>query len=49
MVRYAEHLSSLTCQYTGKCGQLCKRGSWYTTLCDEEAQKAGYKPCKEDI
>jgi hypothetical protein len=49
MVRYAEHLSSLTCQYTGKRGQLCKRGSWYTTLCDEEAQKEGYKPVDEEI
>jgi hypothetical protein len=49
MIRYAEHLSSLTCQYTGKPGQLCKRGSWYATLCDEEAQKEGYKPVDEEI
>ena len=49
MVSYAEHLSSLTCQDTGKRGQLCKRGSWYATLCDEEAQKEGYKPVDEEI
>jgi hypothetical protein len=44
IVRYAEHLSSLTCQDTGKTGQLCKRGSWYATLSNEQAEKQGYKP-----
>lgn len=49
MIRYAEHLSSLTCQDTGKPGQLCKRGSWYATLSDEEARKEGYKPVDEEM
>ena len=47
MIRYAEYLSSITCQSTGKPGRMCKRGSWYTTLCDEEAEKTGYKPVEE--
>jgi hypothetical protein len=49
MVRYAEHLASLTCQSTGKRGQLCKRGMWYATLSDEAAKKADYKPVDEEI
>ena len=47
MIRYAEHLSSLTCQYTGKEGKMCKRGMWYATLSQEEAEKIGYKPVEE--
>jgi hypothetical protein len=44
MIRYAEYLSSITCQDTGKTGQLCKRGTWYATLSNEQAEKQGYKP-----
>jgi hypothetical protein len=47
MIRYAEHLSSITCQYTGKPGKMCKRGMWYATLSQEEAEKIGYKPVEE--
>ena len=47
MIRYAEHLSSLTCQYTGKEGKMYKRGMWYATLSPEEAEKIGYKPVEE--
>ena len=47
MIRYAEHLSSLTCQYTGKAGKMYKRGMWYATLSPEEAEKIGYKPVEE--
>ena len=49
MIRYAEYLSSITCQSTGKRGQLCKRGLWYTTLSDEEAKKTDYKPVDEEL
>lgn len=47
MTRYAEYLSSITCQETGKIGQLCKRGMWYSTLSPARAKKLGYKPVKE--
>lgn len=47
MVRHAEYLSSLTCQDTGKPGQLCYRGMWYATLSKAQAKKQGYKPTKE--
>jgi hypothetical protein len=47
MVHYAEHLSSLTCQDTGKPGQLCRRGMWYATLSKSQAKKQGYKPTKD--
>jgi hypothetical protein len=49
MVRYAEHLSSITCQDTGKTGQLCRRGGWYATLSKVQAKKQGYKPVEENI
>lgn len=44
MIRFAEHLSSVTCQDTGKRGQLCKKGMWYSTLSQEECQARGYAP-----
>ena len=44
MIRFAEHLSSVTCQATGKRGQICKNGMWYSTLCEEEAKINGYTP-----
>lgn len=43
MIRYAEFLSSVTCQYTGKPGKLHKRGGWYITLSPSQAKKYGYK------
>ena len=42
-IDYAEHLSSITCEITGKDGKRYTRG-WYQTLCDEEAIKRGHKP-----
>lgn len=42
MVRLTEYLSSKICQKTGKPGNLCIRGGWWATLCDEEAKKLGY-------
>jgi hypothetical protein len=46
MIRFAEYLSSVTCQDTGKRGRLCKRGMWYITLCEEEAKAEGYTAVK---
>lgn len=43
MIRYAEYLSSRTCQKTGKEGVMCKRGSWYATLSQTEAKKNNFK------
>lgn len=47
MVRYAEYLSSMTCQDTGKPGVLCHRGGWYATLSRAQAKKQGYKPTRD--
>ena len=47
MIRYAEHLSTLTCQETGEAGQLYKRGMWYARLSPKRAKKLGYKPVEE--
>jgi hypothetical protein len=44
MILFAEHLSSVTCQATGKRGQICQRGGWYSTLCEEEGEAHGYAP-----
>jgi hypothetical protein len=43
MIRYAEFLSSRTCQYTGRPGKMYKRGGWYVTLSPSQAKKYGYK------
>lgn len=42
MIRFAEYLSTKTCQDTGKPGDLCKRGMWYSTLSPAKAKKLGY-------
>jgi hypothetical protein len=42
MVSFAEFLSSTICQNTGNRGSLCKRGSWYSTLSPEEAEKNNF-------
>jgi hypothetical protein len=49
MIRFAEYLSSKTCQDTGKRGQLCKRGMWYSTLCQEESETHGYTPINTSV
>jgi hypothetical protein len=41
-IDYAEYLSSITCEITGKDGKRYTKG-WYQTLCDEEAVKRGHK------
>lgn len=43
MIRYAEYLSTLTCQETGEAGQMYKKGSWYARLSPKCAKKLGYK------
>jgi hypothetical protein len=42
MVSFAEYLSASICQNTGNRGSLCKRGSWYSTLSPEEAEKNNF-------
>lgn len=42
MIRFAEYLSSKTCQDSGKPGDMSRRGSWYATLSPAEAKKQGY-------
>jgi hypothetical protein len=42
MIRFAEYLTSKTCQDSGEAGDMCKRGGWYATLAPSEAEKQGY-------
>lgn len=44
LISMAEAMSSVTCEVTGKPGELCRRGTWYRTLCREQAEKDGYVP-----
>lgn len=39
--------SVITCEVTGNYGKLCKRGSWYKTLCNESAVLLGYERVKD--
>ena len=48
IISEAERKSKYTCEITGKDGVMCKRGSWYKTLCYEEARKEGYIACDPD-
>lgn len=43
MIRFAEYLSGKTCQETGEAGDLCKKGTWYTTLSPVKAEELGYE------
>jgi hypothetical protein len=43
MIRFAEYLSGKICQDTGEAGDLCKKGTWYTTLSPAKAEELGYK------
>jgi hypothetical protein len=47
MIRFAEYLTSKTCQNTGQAGDLCKKGGWYTTLSPKEAKRLGFSATKE--
>lgn len=50
VIRMAENMSAVTCEVTGRPGRLRKKGFWYRTLCEEQAEKDGYIPAgkKED-
>lgn len=45
IIENTERLSAQVCEISGKHGELCHKGSWYKTLCYEEARKLGYKAC----
>ena len=47
MIRYAEYLSTLTCQETGEAGKMYKKGSWYARLSPKRAKMHGYKPVED--
>ena len=47
MIRFAEYLSTKTCQATGKPGSMVQKGFWYATLSPKEAKKLGYIPLKQ--
>jgi hypothetical protein len=47
MIDKAEAKSAYTCEVTGEHGEPCKKGSWYRTLCYEQARKDGYVASKE--
>lgn len=47
IVHMAETMASVTCEVTGKPGELCVRGGWLKTLSPEEAAKQGYRPYAE--
>ena len=47
MIRFAEYLSTKTCQKTGKPGSMVQRGSWWATLSPKEAKRLGYTPIKQ--
>ena len=42
MIRFAEYLSTKTCQATGKPGSMVQKGSWWATLSPKEAEKNGF-------
>jgi len=43
MIEHAEDISSKVCEFCGEDGDMCKRGSWYKTLCEKCAVDEGYK------
>jgi hypothetical protein len=46
-IQKAEKISYKTCEMTGVLGRLCRRGSWYKTLCAKEAKKLDFVPVSE--
>ena len=46
IVHVAEVMSERTCEKTGKKGELCVRGGWYKTLCEEKAKELEYTQCR---
>ena len=47
MIRFAEYLTSKTCQNTGDSGSLVCKRSWYATLSPEEAKRLGFSINKD--
>ena len=46
IIHMAEIMSERTCEITGKKGELCVRGGWYKTLCEEKAKELEYTQCR---
>jgi hypothetical protein len=46
-IGFAEFLSSITCEVTGKPGKVRAKGGWLKAVCDEIADKEGYKNLKD--
>ena len=49
IVRSWEYETSITCEVSGKYGELCTKGGWLKTLCKEEAEKLGFEKYKNNI
>ena len=47
MIRFAEYLSTKTCQNTGKEGSQCHKRGWWATLSPKEAKRLGFSKKKE--
>jgi hypothetical protein len=47
MIRFAEYLSSKTCQNTGEAGSPVNKGGWWATLSPKEAKRLGFSVAKE--
>ena len=47
MIKFAEYLTSKTCQHTGEAGDLYKKGGWYATLSPKKAKQLGFSATKE--
>jgi hypothetical protein len=48
VIRFAESISSKTCEVTGKPGQKCVKGGWIRTLCEEQRKILGFTNPKGD-
>jgi hypothetical protein len=42
IINGAEAEAARTCEITGESGSLCKKGTWYNTLCRQSAKQHGY-------
>ena len=47
-IRMAEEMSAVTCEVTGKPGQMCRKGFWCRTLSRDQATKDGYVVCADE-
>lgn len=44
VIKMAENLSARVCEMSGNPGKLRKKGMWYKTLCEQEAERLGFEP-----